>query len=75
MPERDGEDADNDKDWQRKPYAAANILPLYSLLSTQRQALVFKKQRPNTRLIVLATNIAETSITIASNKKYSAQGI
>eukprot|EP01084_Bolivina_argentea_P262495 443918_1 len=53
-----------DKNWEYKSYAPVNILPLYSLLSPQKQTLVFNKQNINTRLIVIATNIAETSITI-----------
>lgn len=44
--------------------AKALILPLYSLLSEKEQAKVFEAVPENTRLIVLATNIAETSITI-----------
>ena len=43
----------------------ACILPLYSLLSAEDQAKVFAPmQSTNHRLIVVATNIAETSITI-----------
>lgn len=41
-----------------------HVLPLYSLLSTVEQAKVFSPVPANHRLIVLATNIAETSITI-----------
>jgi ATP-dependent RNA helicase DHX37/DHR1 len=44
------------------PYAC--ILPLYSLLSAEEQAKVFAPVPENHRLIVIATNIAETSITI-----------
>lgn len=40
------------------------ILPLYSLLSADDQAEVFAPVPEDTRLIVVATNIAETSITI-----------
>lgn len=42
----------------------AHILPLYSLLSVDDQAKVFAPVPEGHRLIVLATNIAETSITI-----------
>ena len=42
----------------------AVILPLYSLLSTDEQAKVFAPVPDGHRLIVVATNIAETSITI-----------
>lgn len=40
------------------------ILPLYSMLSADEQAKVFSPVPEDTRLIVVATNIAETSITI-----------
>jgi ATP-dependent RNA helicase DHX37/DHR1 len=42
----------------------AYVLPLYSLLSGDEQAKIFSPAPDNHRLIVLATNIAETSITI-----------
>jgi ATP-dependent RNA helicase DHX37/DHR1 len=42
----------------------ATILPLYSLLSSDEQAKVFAPVPETHRLIVIATNIAETSITI-----------
>ncbi len=38
------------------------MLPLYSRLSTRDQELIFEKHR--TRRIVLATNVAETSLTV-----------
>ena len=40
------------------------ILPLYSMLSADEQAKVFSPVPEDTRLIVVATNLAETSITI-----------
>lgn len=40
------------------------VLPMYSLLSGEDQARVFGPVPDNHRLIVVATNIAETSITI-----------
>jgi ATP-dependent RNA helicase DHX37/DHR1 len=40
------------------------ILPLYSLLSTKDQLRIFQPPPENSRLVVVATNIAETSITI-----------
>ena len=43
---------------------AIHVLPLYSLLSTDQQMRVFDPPPPGSRLIVLATNIAETSLTI-----------
>jgi ATP-dependent RNA helicase DHX37/DHR1 len=42
----------------------ACVLPLYSLLSAEDQAKVFAPVSQNHRLIIVATNIAETSITI-----------
>ncbi|XP_018651171.1 putative atp-dependent RNA helicase [Schistosoma mansoni] len=39
-------------------------LPFYSLLSPERQQSVFQPPPENHRLIVVATNVAETSITI-----------
>ncbi|KAL2039121.1 hypothetical protein N7G274_008170 [Stereocaulon virgatum] len=41
-----------------------HILPLYSQLQTKDQLKVFEKPPENARLIVLATNVAETSLTI-----------
>ena len=42
----------------------AKIFPLHSLLPTANQREVFQRPPPDIRKIVLATNIAETSITI-----------
>lgn len=44
--------------------AQVHILPLYSQLQTKDQLRVFQPPPENTRLIVLATNVAETSLTI-----------
>ncbi|AFZ79153.1 Helicase associated domain HA2 containing protein [Theileria equi strain WA] len=41
-----------------------NILPLYAALSIDKQSLVFNETPKKCRKVVLATNIAETSLTI-----------
>ena len=40
------------------------VLPLYSLLPTKEQMKVFRDPPPGSRLCVVATNVAETSLTI-----------
>ncbi|KAM0787963.1 hypothetical protein ACM66B_006167 [Microbotryomycetes sp. NB124-2] len=45
-----------------------HILPLYSLLPTDKQMRVFQDPPAGTRLVVVATNVAETSITIPNIK-------
>ena len=52
----------NDDDDKRP--RKVQILPLYSMLSADEQAKIFSPVPDDTRLIVVATNIAETSITI-----------
>jgi len=44
--------------------AKVHVLPLYSLLPTREQLRVFEPPPDGSRLIVLATNVAETSLTI-----------
>lgn len=41
-----------------------HIVPLYSLLPSEKQMLVFKAPPPGCRLVVVSTNVAETSLTI-----------
>ena len=41
-----------------------HVLPLYSLLPTREQLRVFERPPEGSRLVVLATNVAETSLTI-----------
>lgn len=48
----------------KDPYETVHILPLYSQLPTKQQLRVFDPPPENARLIVLATNVAETSLTI-----------
>ncbi|CAI4048376.1 ATP-dependent RNA helicase ECM16 SKDI_13G2580 [Saccharomyces kudriavzevii IFO 1802] len=40
------------------------VLPLYSLLPTKEQMRVFRQPPPGSRLCIVATNVAETSLTI-----------
>ncbi|NWR70549.1 DHX37 helicase, partial [Centropus unirufus] len=44
------------------------VLPLYSLLAPEKQAKVFRAPPPGTRMCVVATNVAETSLTIPGIK-------
>jgi ATP-dependent RNA helicase DHX37/DHR1 len=59
--EDDDEDDDEDGESLRQP---VHVLPLYSMLSADDQAKVFGDVPENHRLIVISTNIAETSVTI-----------
>lgn len=45
-----------------------HILPLYSLLPSDKQMRVFKDPPEGHRLVVVATNVAETSLTIPNIK-------
>lgn len=49
-------------------YKPLYVLPLYSLLSTERQSQIFGPVPPGHRLCVVSTNIAETSLTIPNIK-------
>lgn len=71
--ESDGEEAEGADEEEGKefdvgePAAASSyihVLPLYSQLQTKDQLRVFEPPPEDARLIVLATNIAETSLTI-----------
>lgn len=44
------------------------VLPLYSLLPSDKQQKVFEAPPPGTRLCVVTTNVAETSLTIPNIK-------
>ena len=44
------------------------VYPLYAQLAQNRQMDVFLPSAPNTRKIILSTNIAETSLTISGIK-------
>jgi len=45
-----------------------HVLPLYAMLSTEAQLRVFEPPPEGTRLVVVSTNIAETSLTIPGIK-------
>lgn len=68
----DGEDEEGEEEYDADLPAelrddtnvAMHILPLYSLLPSDQQMRVFGTPPANTRLVVVATNVAETSLTI-----------
>ncbi|KAL0979250.1 hypothetical protein UPYG_G00182780 [Umbra pygmaea] len=61
-------DAPSDSEEKADPSIPLYVLPLYSLLSPDQQAKVFRPPPPGTRLCVVATNVAETSLTIPGIK-------
>ena len=58
----------NKEESESKQYSESVILPLYSSLSQIEQNRVFQKDLGNKRLIVVSTNVAETSLTIPNIK-------
>ena len=63
----DGEGNDDDDDGNGSGPKAQPmwVLPLYALLPTEKQQLVFKPPpNPDARFVVVATNVGETSLTI-----------
>ena len=48
--------------------APLHVLPMYSLLAPHQQAKVFQPPPGDARLCVVATNVAETSLTIPGIK-------
>lgn len=66
----DGEEEDEfeiEEEQEAAPLKA-QILPLYSLLPTREQMRVFEPAPDGTRQIILATNVAETSLTIPGTR-------
>ncbi|KAI6076394.1 putative ATP-dependent RNA helicase DHX37 [Aix galericulata] len=61
-------DGDSEEDEKPDSSLPLYVLPLYSLLAPEKQAKVFRPPPPGTRLCVVATNIAETSLTIPGIK-------
>jgi ATP-dependent RNA helicase DHX37/DHR1 len=53
--------AENGKEDEEGP---VHVLPLYAMLPPAQQARVFQAAPPGARLIIVATNVAETSLTI-----------
>lgn len=52
----------------KDPYDTVHLLPLYSQLPTKEQLRIFEPVPDRARMIVLATNVAETSLTIPDIK-------
>lgn len=48
------------------------VLPLYAMLPPAQQARVFRPGPPGARTIVVATNVAETSLTIPGKPSFRA---
>ncbi|XP_074015677.1 probable ATP-dependent RNA helicase DHX37 [Numenius arquata] len=61
-------DGDSEEDEKSDSSLPLYVLPLYSLLAPEKQAKVFSAPPPGTRLCVVATNVAETSLTIPGIK-------
>ncbi|SPO00794.1 probable ECM16 - putative DEAH-box RNA helicase [Cephalotrichum gorgonifer] len=62
--EEDEDEFKIDEDDTEAPPLKMQILPLYSLLPTREQLRVFEPVDDGTRQVVIATNVAETSLTI-----------
>lgn len=63
--EKGAEETKEDEDEEdERAKAPLHVLPLYSMLPSDQQQRVFKPPPPGCRLVVVATNVAETSITI-----------
>ncbi|XP_051950841.1 probable ATP-dependent RNA helicase DHX37 [Xyrauchen texanus] len=63
-----GDCPDSDQEEKSDPSIPLYVLPLYSLLAPEQQARVFHPPPAGTRLCVVATNVAETSLTIPGIK-------
>lgn len=55
---------DHDADESPSMPKHVRVLPLYAMMSPEEQSRIFAHTPDNTRVIIVATNVAETSITI-----------
>ena len=62
--EEEEEGFDETLESHQTPNDPLHVLPLYSLLPTDKQMKVFEQPPKGSRLCVVATNVAETSLTI-----------
>lgn len=62
--EEEEEGFDEEMEEHQSPNDPLYVLPLYSLLPTKEQMRVFENPPPGSRLCIVATNVAETSLTI-----------
>jgi ATP-dependent RNA helicase DHX37/DHR1 len=60
---------------QQRAAAPVHVLPLYALLPQAAQQAVFKAPPAGHRLIVVATNVAETSLTIPGIRWVTSPGV
>eukprot|EP01048_Picozoa_sp_COSAG05_P004465 COSAG05_NODE_241_length_13068_cov_438.050968_1_plen_599_part_10 len=60
----DDDDDDDDDEIEDRAKTPLYVLPMYSMLPATAQQRVFQPPPPGHRLVVVATNVAETSITI-----------
>lgn len=58
------EEIDYEHDVSCKDICGLKILPLYGAMSTEQQQAVFSGQEPGIRRVIVATNIATTSLTV-----------
>ncbi|KAK7145529.1 hypothetical protein R3I93_013304 [Phoxinus phoxinus] len=63
-----GDHPESDQEEKADPSIPLYVLPLYSLLAPELQAKVFRPPPAGARLCVVATNVAETSLTIPGVK-------
>lgn len=63
-PDVDQDDRDSDVGEPMEASSPIHVLPLFSQLATKEQLKVFEPPPAGSRLIVLSTNVAETSLTI-----------